>query len=640
MNGSVKPSRMGGAFRSRFRWPRHLHEAILIALSVVLASCVAPDDPAETGAATQSLRCPRGPWQSGSFPAGDGTAADPFAIATCADLQRVDLFPASHFVVIDEIDCSDFDAGDGLGFFPIATGTGFSGVLDGDGHRISGLRAGRPRQNRVGLFGRVQGGTISHIGIVDGAFAGRTRVGTIAGDMRGGTLEQVFATGSVAGHRKIGGLVGAAKNGTLLDSYARVDLTGPDSRQSGTLVGWALGLVARNSYGVDFTALADSTVGRQGPGTDLEAAFHDCDIAGTCDLATAGRATTDQLQDDSFLSDAGWDFDAVWGLRNSMDYPCLRWEGTCGVVDIAIDESLELETTQFYFPEEAERIVRAEFDGGGFEFFLGELDVDIEREEGPGPLLAAEGLEVVLEDLWDGPDPAPDIYLLRTTATTPACDGVADLLRGQTPGIDGTLTFSSEAARQTFCVLLRVLDAGYDADLNEPMKPTSYNVESENITAAEPPTTTRNIYDWRDFVMRNGIPYGIPQAWEALEAHGVTPVRDSPGIVVADRGFARSPDLRYQSLRSVRGGGGGAGLECGPNPDPCAGTRIVAQYRHCLYRPHRERGGQPVPSGPCRIAGEPALGSAEHRRSRRHGHTLRPALRPLGDRQGPWGGQP
>ncbi|WP_244635444.1 filamentous hemagglutinin N-terminal domain-containing protein [Methylosinus sp. C49] len=115
-----------------------------------------------------------------------------------------------------------------------------TGNLNGLGHTISGLTIASTSSN-IGLIGQISGGSVANIGLLNVNLDGTSFVGAVAGQMRGGTIGNVFATGSIghaaydytSGTGSSGGLVGqafvspgTASAGTIFDSWANVTILG------------------------------------------------------------------------------------------------------------------------------------------------------------------------------------------------------------------------------------------------------------------------------------------------------------------------------------------------------------------------------------------------------------------------------
>ncbi len=122
----------------------------------------------------------------------------------------------------------------------------FKGILDGDGHIISGVSITQNTENESisGLFGYVAGGTIENLGVKDADIHGKY-CGAVVGFLDGGEIRACYSTGKVNSGVIAGGIVGAAEaNGdddcTVKDCYSLADVSAnePD--------GFAGGIVGRS----------------------------------------------------------------------------------------------------------------------------------------------------------------------------------------------------------------------------------------------------------------------------------------------------------------------------------------------------------------------------------------------------------
>ncbi len=141
------------------------------------------------------------------------------------------------------------DVWGGLGFAPVGiTGDAFTGTLNGQGFTINELGINRPLWDRVGLFGSLDGATVSNLTLDSSIVVGGVGVGTLAGWTDSTTLiSQVHVvTGQVAGFSAVGGLVGGQQSGTIELSSAHGAVTA-DSEFAGGLVG-SIGGVVNQSY--------------------------------------------------------------------------------------------------------------------------------------------------------------------------------------------------------------------------------------------------------------------------------------------------------------------------------------------------------------------------------------------------------
>ncbi|CDG84201.1 YDG domain-containing protein [Janthinobacterium agaricidamnosum] len=186
--------------------------------------------------------------QNGTFlrvTGGDGSSASPYRIADIYGLQGINtLGMANNYALVSNIDASG-TAGwnQGGGFVSIASGnvSGYSGTFDGAGHVISGLTvstANQPGTSGVGLFARLQGGTLRNLALQGGSVTGRYNVGALVGLNDGGTLDNVFSSSTVNGTNAVGGLVGA-NSGTIRNSGASGNVNGVNSDGGGAVGGLA-----------------------------------------------------------------------------------------------------------------------------------------------------------------------------------------------------------------------------------------------------------------------------------------------------------------------------------------------------------------------------------------------------------------
>ena len=200
------------------------------------------------------------------FVGGDGAAANPYKISDVYGLQGVGSEGMSglNYVLANDIDASSTRGwNDGLldfsnsyqtilqpvklGFNPLGNSTTpFTGTFDGLGHTINNLYIYRFYTNDIGLFGAVDGSSISHVGLVDVSIRGFMNTAGLIGNMISGNVSHSYVTGAIyprAGWFSSGGLV-AYNSGTISDSYANVSVGG--TGYTGGLVGTNAGLIERS----------------------------------------------------------------------------------------------------------------------------------------------------------------------------------------------------------------------------------------------------------------------------------------------------------------------------------------------------------------------------------------------------------
>jgi filamentous hemagglutinin family protein len=195
---------------------------------------------------------------------------------------------------------------------------GFSGMLDGLGHTISGLTI-TGTSSDVGLIG-ISTGNVSNLGLVGGSVSGDVHVAALVGT-NSGRVQTSYATGAVSGNSYVGGVVGLNYNGTVQASFA----TGPVSGSSnyvGGLVGYGFFGTVRSSYATGAVSGGSSVGGLIGANSGaVLASYWDTVTSGRTTSAGGTGLTTAQLQTGGLPGgfDAG-----VWGGGTGGIYPYLK----------------------------------------------------------------------------------------------------------------------------------------------------------------------------------------------------------------------------------------------------------------------------------------------------------------------------
>ena len=249
------------------------------------------------------------------------------------------------------------DAGDaywnaGAGWVPLGSAAAaFATTFEGNGHTVAHLFINR--SDDAGLFG-VSTSAIRHVGVVDAAVTGASRVGGLVGQNIGAIVGS-YVTGSVSGGTNVGGLVGFNLFGGVYASYATAVVSGETS--VGGLVGGNFGIVSA-SYATGGVAGAGQVGGLAGQHVGVVAVSYstgrvsgDTEVGG---LAGAGRGRVTASYWDQETSDwtgagagagqstsalqgptgyaglyAGWDVDgdgaadAAWHFGTAGQYPAL-----------------------------------------------------------------------------------------------------------------------------------------------------------------------------------------------------------------------------------------------------------------------------------------------------------------------------
>lgn len=318
---------------------------------------------------------------------GSGTQEDPYRIESLADFDEFagdSSYWDDHILLQCDIDLNGRTYED-------AVITSFSGVFEGNSHRITNLTINGG--DYVGFIGTNRRGEVRNLGLEACSVAGGDHVGGLMGynifDSHGSVTINCYSTGDVSGDVYVGGLVGLS-GGIILNSYSTSNVSGNDS--VGGLVG-RVGLTGRfgfrpgsisDCYSMGYVSgyqrvgglLGSNTVGR------IMNCYSTCDVSGTgskiggligenryldigfppgvwfvsncfwdIDTQTHGVSesigynedtvtnvvglSTPEMQTESTFTSAGWDFTTpIWMIDEGLDYPRLWWE-------ISIEEGVE-----------------------------------------------------------------------------------------------------------------------------------------------------------------------------------------------------------------------------------------------------------------------------------------------------------
>ncbi|MCX5643389.1 MAG: hypothetical protein NTZ17_01700 [Phycisphaerae bacterium] len=247
----------------------------------------------------------------GQYAGGSGTAADPYLIATAAQLNAIGLHPehsAKHFRLTADIDMKD------LGATPVNLISTFQGVFDGNDHTIANLiyrvkdEDSPPASSYVvdiGLFRLVTGvdALVQNLGLIEPDVQPDPTctkwmidsVGALVGGLGQGWVRNCYVKGGhVHGRNEVGGLVGSC------GSYAAVSESWSSAEVSGNgfvggligFVGWASIWSCHAGGCVSGVVDVGGLVGFLYPDSTIE----DCFTTGTVSGSQAGGLVGDLEQ--------------------------------------------------------------------------------------------------------------------------------------------------------------------------------------------------------------------------------------------------------------------------------------------------------------------------------------------------------
>jgi len=326
------------------------------------------------------------PAAQAQYGGGAGTENDPYLIRTAEQMNAIGASQGDwgkYFQLRADIDLSEYTNGAYNIIGAGAMNDSFSGVFDGNDHKITGFSLRSVSYRYTGLFGYVTG-QIMNLGLINpeviaqgsnvGALAGYLDSGTITncyvrdasvsgddyiGGLIGtctGRVNKSYSTGSVTGDAFVGGLIGLVDNSTVNTCYSKASVWG--HREVGGLAGktsdetsvvsncYATGSVDGDTYvggligqverGKAYKSYSTGSVsGEQYVGGftgyirvlgSVTHCFWDTETSGQSTSPGGTGKTTVEMQTIRTFSDAGWDFTDIWTICDGMNYPVLLWQ--------------------------------------------------------------------------------------------------------------------------------------------------------------------------------------------------------------------------------------------------------------------------------------------------------------------------
>ena len=164
---------------------------------------------------------------------GSGSPEDPYLIYTAAQMNAIGADSGDwdkHFKLMADIDLSEF-TGSSFNIIGIGWGTPFTGVFDGNGHKISNFTYLAASKQFIGIFGYVVGenALIKNLVLISPEVNAvlSYRVGSLAGEIENGTVTNCrVEQGTVTGLQAVGGLVGICWRGTIANCHSITTVSG------------------------------------------------------------------------------------------------------------------------------------------------------------------------------------------------------------------------------------------------------------------------------------------------------------------------------------------------------------------------------------------------------------------------------
>jgi len=174
---------------------------------------------------------------------GDGTPESPYLIHNAAELNAMREVLTATYRLANDIDLTATVVWDnGKGWLAVgSSSTPFSGALDGAGYAVRYLTMSRPATQYQGLFGYLNGATVSNLRVESVSIEASSYTGGLAGQALTSRFQNVQVSGEVTGDIYTGGLVGYLQDGNIFGASSSAAVRGSDT--VGGLVGYTRGAV-------------------------------------------------------------------------------------------------------------------------------------------------------------------------------------------------------------------------------------------------------------------------------------------------------------------------------------------------------------------------------------------------------------
>jgi|GEM_PF-6542264 len=157
-------------------------------------------------------------------PNGEGTQTSPYLLNSAIDFLYIDKEPSAYYLLNDDVSLALTR--------PLSSETAFSGVLDGDGHTITGLNI---TADNSALFAKTQNATIKNLYLKDCRFTGNVKVASLIAEGTNTQIENVSVDAKInsLADGVAGGLVAISDNCTFTKVGFKGEIVAPDAQVGG-----------------------------------------------------------------------------------------------------------------------------------------------------------------------------------------------------------------------------------------------------------------------------------------------------------------------------------------------------------------------------------------------------------------------
>lgn len=132
-------------------------------------------------------------------------------IYTAQELQDINKNLSGAYVLMNDINVSSLPSTSEGNWTSIGTNDDpFTGIFDGNGHTVSGIKINKPTDNanHQGLFGVIENAVIKNVGVINADIKGYSGAGGVCGRGVSGSIENCYFSGKVSGNDALGGICG------------------------------------------------------------------------------------------------------------------------------------------------------------------------------------------------------------------------------------------------------------------------------------------------------------------------------------------------------------------------------------------------------------------------------------------------
>ncbi len=164
-------------------------------------------------------------------------SADHTTVSTAAEFYAIRNNRDGDYLLTADIDLSAYQAGSG--WVPLATTADrFTGIVNGNGHSITGLVINNPAGAYFGLFGSADGGNMCNIHIAGASITGDIGASGFVGYMaNSSTIAYCSFSGTINGNGRVGGIAGYNDTSTVIGCVSSGTVTSSDNNAGG-IVGY------------------------------------------------------------------------------------------------------------------------------------------------------------------------------------------------------------------------------------------------------------------------------------------------------------------------------------------------------------------------------------------------------------------